>query len=104
MDSLDQPSRYVGGEQPSPAVSRQRLDQYETKARKGRSRDRRRTGRARTPIRQAGPGHVFAPDTPWQAEMEDAFGFTETVDQFDRVSEVKSDMEKPVPIYRRGPW
>ena len=28
--------------------------------------------------RQAAPGHPFAPDTPWQAEMEDAFGFTES--------------------------
>ena len=24
------------------------------------------------------PGHSFAPDTPWQSEMEDAFGFVET--------------------------
>ena len=50
--------------------------------------------------RQASPGHAFAPDTPWQAEMEDAFGFTETVDQMTAITEVKSDMEKPIPMDR----
>ena len=45
-------------------------------------------------------GHAFGPDTPWQAEMEDAFGFTETIDQLTAIQEVKSDMEKPVPMDR----
>ena len=50
--------------------------------------------------RQAAPGYAFGPDTPWQAEMEDAFGFTETVDQLTAITEVKADMEKPVPMDR----
>ena len=50
--------------------------------------------------RQAAPGYAFAPDTPWQAEMEDAFGFTETIDQLTAITEVKADMEKPVPMDR----
>ena len=32
--------------------------------------------------------------------MEDAFGFTETVDQMTAITEVKGDMEKPVPMDR----
>ena len=32
--------------------------------------------------------------------MEDAFGFTETIDQLTAITEVKSDMEKPVPMDR----
>jgi transcription-repair coupling factor (superfamily II helicase) len=32
--------------------------------------------------------------------MEDAFGFTETVDQLTAITEVKADMEKPVPMDR----
>ena len=32
--------------------------------------------------------------------MEDAFGFTETVDQLTAIHEVKADMEKPVPMDR----
>ena len=50
--------------------------------------------------RQASPGHPFGPDTPWQAEMEDAFSFTETVDQLTAITEVKADMEKPIPMDR----
>src|SRR6202023_1839711 len=50
--------------------------------------------------RQASPGFAFSPDTPWQAEMEDAFGFTETVDQLTAITEVKTDMEQPVPMDR----
>ena len=45
--------------------------------------------------RQASPGHPFGPDTPWQAEMEDAFSFTETVDQLTAITEVKADMGDP---------
>lgn len=40
-------------------------------------------------------GHTFAPDTPWQAEMEDNFPYVETPDQLRSIEEVKNDMEKP---------
>lgn len=50
--------------------------------------------------RRAAPGHAFGPDTPWQKELEDAFAFTETIDQLTVISEVKADMEKPVPMDR----
>ncbi|MGZ4523156.1 MAG: transcription-repair coupling factor, partial [Mycobacteriaceae bacterium] len=50
--------------------------------------------------RQSAPGHAFGPDTPWQRELEDAFPFTETVDQMTAINEVKADMEKPVPMDR----
>lgn len=45
-------------------------------------------------------GHAFAPDTPWQAEMEAAFPYTETDDQLRAIQEVKSDMEDTVPMDR----
>jgi transcription-repair coupling factor (superfamily II helicase) len=45
-------------------------------------------------------GHQFAPDTPWQAEMEDSFGYVETPDQRRAIDEVKADMERPVPMDR----
>ena len=50
--------------------------------------------------RKASPGHPFAPDTPWQREMEDAFPYTETPDQLAAINEVKHDMEQPVPMDR----
>ncbi|MDD7811209.1 transcription-repair coupling factor [Mycobacterium sp. CSUR Q5927] len=100
MDSLDQLSRYVGGQ--APALSRlggSDWSQTKTKARKA-VREIADELVALYAKRQAAPGHAFAPDTPWQAEMEDAFGFTETVDQLTAIGEVKADMEKPVPMDR----
>ena len=46
------------------------------------------------------PGHAFAPDTPWQSEMEDAFGFVETPDQRTAIIDVKADMERDIPMDR----
>ena len=101
MDSLDQLSRYVGGEAPgAEPARRQRLDQHENQGAQGRSRDRRRAGRRSTPSGRPRRATRSAPDTPWQAEMEDAFGFTETADQLTAIDEVKADMEKPVPMDR----
>ena len=45
-------------------------------------------------------GHHFAQDTPWQAEMEDAFPFTETPDQLKAIEDIKGDMERPYPMDR----
>ena len=45
-------------------------------------------------------GHAFAPDSPWQTEFEERFGFEETADQLRCVEEIKGDMEKPVPMDR----
>jgi transcription-repair coupling factor (superfamily II helicase) len=45
-------------------------------------------------------GTAFAPDTPWQREMEDAFPYRETPDQLTAITEVKADMEEPVPMDR----
>ncbi len=100
MDSLDQLSRYVGGEQPS--LSRLGGSDWANTKTKARKAVREIAGElvALYAKRQAAPGHAFAPDTPWQAEMEDAFGFTETVDQLTAIGEVKADMEKAVPMDR----
>ena len=100
MDSLDQLSRYVGGE--APTLSRLGGSDWANTKTKARQAVREIAAELVTLYakRQASPGHAFAPDTPWQTEMEDAFGFTETVDQLTAITEVKSDMEKPVPMDR----
>jgi len=100
MDSLDQLSRYVGGE--SPTLSRLGGSDWANTKTKARRAVREIAAELVSLYakRQASAGHAFAPDTPWQAEMEDAFGFTETVDQMTAITEVKGDMEKPVPMDR----
>ncbi|OBC01152.1 transcription-repair coupling factor [Mycobacterium sp. 852002-40037_SCH5390672] len=100
MDSLDQLSRYVGGQ--APALSRLGGSDWTNTKTKARRAVREIAGELVSLYakRQASAGHAFGPDTPWQAEMEDAFGYTETVDQLTAITEVKSDMEKPVPMDR----
>jgi transcription-repair coupling factor (superfamily II helicase) len=100
MDSLDQLSRYVGGQ--APALSRLGGSDWANTKTKARRAVREIAGELVSLYakRQASGGHAFGPDTPWQAEMEDAFGFTETVDQLTAITEVKADMEKPVPMDR----
>jgi transcription-repair coupling factor (superfamily II helicase) len=51
-------------------------------------------------VRMSNPGHAFAPDTPWQAELEEAFPHEETHDQLGAIEEVKRDMEVPAPMDR----
>jgi transcription-repair coupling factor (superfamily II helicase) len=100
MDSLDQLSRYVGGQ--SPTLSRLGGSDWTNTKTKARRAVREIASElvALYAKRQASPGFAFGSDTPWQAEMEDAFGFTETVDQMTAITEVKGDMEKPVPMDR----
>ncbi|RAV13977.1 transcription-repair coupling factor [Mycolicibacterium sp. GF69] len=100
MDSLDQLSRYVGGE--SPTLSRLGGSDWTNTKTKARRAVREIAAELVSLYakRQASPGHAFAPDSPWQAEMEDAFGFTETIDQLTAITEVKADMEKPIPMDR----
>ena len=100
MDSLDQVTRYVGGEHPT-------LDKM------GGADWSKRKGRARKAVReiageliklyaarQASRGHAFSADTTWQRELEDAFSFVETPDQLAAIDEVKADMEQIVPMDR----
>jgi transcription-repair coupling factor (superfamily II helicase) len=100
MDSLDQLSRYVGGQ--APALSKLGGSDWTNTKTKARRAVREIAGELVSLYakRQASAGHAFGPDTPWQAEMEDAFGFTETVDQLTAITEVKADMEKPIPMDR----
>lgn len=50
--------------------------------------------------RQHLPGYAFSPDSEWQREFEDNFGYTETDDQLRCINEIKADMERAVPMDR----
>ncbi|MEI7943263.1 MAG: transcription-repair coupling factor [Actinomycetes bacterium] len=99
-ESLDQISRYVGGEAPSV----HRLGGSDWQKAKGRARkavkeiagELIRLYAART----SAPGFAFSPDTPWQRELEDAFPYQETPDQLATINDVKADMERPIPMDR----
>ncbi|MCR4880936.1 MAG: transcription-repair coupling factor [bacterium] len=50
--------------------------------------------------RKKSDGFEFAPDSPWQMEMEDAFLYTETPDQMKAIIDTKEDMESKKPMDR----
>jgi transcription-repair coupling factor (superfamily II helicase) len=99
-DALDLLSRYVGGEVPT----LNKLGGGDWAKTKGRARKAVREIAAKLvqlyAARASAPGHAFAPDSPWQRELEDAFPFTETPDQLAAIDEVKQDMERAVPMDR----
>ena len=99
-DQLDQVTRYVGGE--APTINR--LGGSDWQQTKARARKYVRQIAAELirlySARMATTGHAFAPDTPWQRELEDAFAYVETPDQLCSIDEVKADMERPVPMDR----
>ncbi|GAB3588517.1 transcription-repair coupling factor [Calidifontibacter terrae] len=99
-DQLDQITRYVGGE--SPSLNKMGGSDWQTTKSRARRHVRQIAGELIRlySARQATPGHAFAPDTPWQRELEDAFAYVETPDQLSSIDEVKGDMEKTVPMDR----
>ncbi|GAA5123969.1 transcription-repair coupling factor [Haloechinothrix salitolerans] len=99
-DQLDEVSRYVGGELPT----LNKLGGSDWKNTKAKARKAVKEIAAELvqlyAARQAAPGHAFGEDTPWQAELEDAFPFVETTDQLAAIDEVKDDMKRGVPMDR----
>ncbi len=100
MDQLDQITRYIGGEQ----ATLDKLGGSDWSTRK--SKARRAVRQIADELiklyaaRQSTQGHAFGPDSPWQAELEDAFAHVETPDQLSTIDEVKRDMERTVPMDR----
>jgi transcription-repair coupling factor (superfamily II helicase) len=99
-DSLDQVTKYVGGEQPP----LDKMGGADWQKRKGRARKAVREIAAELirlyAARMSAPGHAFGVDTPWQRELEDAFPYVETPDQLEAINEVKVDMQQPHPMDR----
>ncbi len=99
-DQIDTLRQYVGGEVP-------------TLHRLGGADFARAKTRVRSAVREiaqelvvlyqkrvTAEGFAFSRDTPWQAEMEDAFAFVETPDQRAAITAAKRDMEQPHPMDR----
>ena len=99
-DTLEQVSKYVGGEAPTV----HRIGSGEWQKAKGRARKAVRAIAGELirlyAARTSSPGFAFSADTPWQRELEDAFSYIETPDQLSTIDEVKRDMERPYPMDR----
>jgi transcription-repair coupling factor (superfamily II helicase) len=99
-DTLDQITRYVGGE--SPAVNRIGGSDWQNTKRRARKAVKQIAAELIQlyAARMSAPGYAFSPDTPWQRELEAAFPYVETIDQLATIDEVKRDMEKSHPMDR----
>ena len=99
-DSLEQITRYIGGE--TPALHRIGGGEWI----KAKSRAKKAVKEIAGELiklyaaRTSSPGYAFSPDTTWQRELEDSFAFVETPDQLSTINEVKADMERPYPMDR----
>lgn len=102
VSQADRVARYVGIGEERPALQRlgtadwSRIKAKAKKAVEEVAEDLLALYAAREVI----PGHAFAEDTVWQAEMESAFPYQETEDQLSAIAEVKRDMERPRPMDR----
>lgn len=100
-DLADRVTRYIGVGQ-APALSRLRSGEWQrTKERVKRAvDDLARELLELYAAREIIPGFAFPSDGEWQWQLEASFPYVETPDQLRAVSEVKQDMEKPVPMDR----
>ncbi|MDQ7844155.1 MAG: transcription-repair coupling factor [Armatimonadota bacterium] len=101
-DQINLVQRYIGVEGQRPKVHRLSGAEWEREKRKVReaAREMARELLALYALRESTAGHAFAPDTPWQHELEATFEFEETPDQWLAIQDVKRDMEQPRPMDR----
>ncbi len=100
---LDLVSKYTGGgeERPVRLSKMGGAEWAKTRSRaKSAAKDMAQKLIALYAERQRLPGHAFAPDSEWQREFEENFGYTETDDQLRCTAEIKRDMEAAVPMDR----
>jgi transcription-repair coupling factor (superfamily II helicase) len=102
VESLDRVQKYVGGSEERPPLHRLGTGDWE----RARARARKSVEDVAEDLlvmyarREAKPGYTFAPDTPWQAELEESFPYEETPDQLQALAEIKGDMESDRPMDR----
>ncbi len=101
---LDLVSKYIGGggEDSNVRLSKIGTDTWQktkSKARKA-AKDMAAELIQLYAARKRQEGFPFAADSPWQKEFEDNFPYPETDDQLRCISEIKGDMESPIPMDR----
>ena len=102
MEHLDRVGPYVAPLDRPPSLTRLGTQEW----RRAKARAERSTREMASELlalyasRELAEGYAFAPDTHWQAELEESFPYEETPDQLSTISEVKSDMESVRPMDR----
>ena len=101
---LDLVSKYIGGggEDANVRLNKIGTDAWQKTKQKARKAAKDMAGELIQlyAARKRQEGFAFAADSPWQKEFEDNFPYPETDDQLRCISEIKSDMESPIPMDR----
>ncbi|HLI97421.1 MAG TPA: transcription-repair coupling factor [Candidatus Baltobacteraceae bacterium] len=102
VTQMHQVTKYSAGEGGAPRLSKMGgADWARTKSRVSESLAKIAEGLVELYAeRELAKGHPFAVDTPWQAELEEAFPYDETPDQMKAIVDTKSDMERARPMDR----
>jgi len=102
IDQLNQLSRYRGAGEKPPKLSK--MGGIEWGRVKSKVKNSIQTVARDLQILYAARAKVtktpFDPDSPWQVEMEEAFPYTETPDQWQAILDTKKDMESERPMDR----
>jgi transcription-repair coupling factor (superfamily II helicase) len=102
VDQINLLSRYRGAGDSAPRLSRLGGAEWEsTKRRVKRSVKQVAEDLVNLyAMRAKQEGYQCTPDTPWQYEMEEAFPYEETPDQWQAILDVKADLESSKPMDR----
>lgn len=102
VTQMHQVTKYSAGEGGAPRLSKMGgADWARTKSRVSESLAKIAEGLVQLYAeRELAKGHSFAQDTPWQAELEEAFPYDETPDQLKAIVDTKGDMERARPMDR----
>ena len=101
-DQINLVQRYIGVEGQAPKIHRLAGTEWEREKKKVKeaAEEMARELLQLYAKRESAEGYAFAPDTPWQQELEATFEFEETPDQWLAIQDVKRDMEQPKPMDR----
>ncbi len=102
VEQIDRISRYIGVGEHKPTLNKLGTQDWE----RAKTRVKQSIVHLAAQLlalysqRELSSGFAFPPDSPWQDELESSFPYVETPDQLQAASEVKADMERPVPMDR----
>ena len=102
IHQADRISRYLSGDHRTPSLSRLGTQEWIRTRKKAEeaTEDVARDMLELYAARHAAHGFAYAPDTPWQQELEASFPYHETEDQIKALEDVKRDLESPRPMDR----
>lgn len=102
LEQVNMVQRYIGNEGEKPRIDRIGSKNWENRKNRVKKavEDLAEKLIALYSRRKASRGFQFPKDSDWQTAFEAAFPYEDTPDQYNVTQEIKSDMEKPIPMDR----